>query len=309
VLVGPETFDDAGVIDLGDGRALIHTVDFFPPIVDDPYQFGRVAAANALSDIYAMGGTPISALNIVAFPLKELGAEVLAEILAGGAAVVAQSGAALLGGHSVRDTEVKYGLAVAGVARTSDIRTNRAARCGDRLILTKPLGMGVISTGIKQRQVSAACVDAAVEIMATLNAGAASVAGEQSVHAVTDITGFGLMGHAAELAAGAGVTLRLFGQALPLAPGVADLAARGLTSGAARKNRASLGDGVSVGAEVSPVIASVAFDAETSGGLLLSVAADACDEVVATLNNQRTPCAAVVGEVVERQGRALVTLE
>jgi selenide, water dikinase len=295
------------VIDLGDGRALVHTVDFFPPILDDPYDFGRVAAANALSDVYAMGGVPISALNVVGFPLKTLGIDVLAEILAGGAAVVGEAGAALLGGHSVKDTEVKYGLAVTGLVSIAHLTTNRRAKPGDRLILTKPLGMGAISTAIKRQTATAESIDAAVAIMATLNAGAAVVMRTMPVHAATDITGFGLIGHAAELARAADVSIRFDAATLPLAPGVLALVAEGHTSGAMRRNRESLGAAVSIDAGVPAGYADVAFDAETSGGLLLAVPPDAAGDVVDALREQRTPCAVVIGEVTPRAG-ALVSL-
>jgi selenide, water dikinase len=308
VIVGPESFDDAGVIDLGNGQALVQTVDFFPPVIDDPYEFGQIAAANSLSDIYAMGGMPLTVLNIVGFPSDKLPIAVLAEILAGGATKVREAGAAVLGGHSVKDAEIKYGLSVTGVVRRDQILTNGGARVGDRLVVTKPLGMGAITTGIKRQRTAPADVRAATATMATLNAGAARAVRAVGATAVTDITGFGLLGHGSEIARASNATLRFRWGLLPFTSGAAHLAQDGIVSGAAARSRTSLGDEAALDASVPHWAADLAFDAETSGGLLISVAPHQVDALLAALRAEQTPCAVVVGEVVAAESQVLVEL-
>jgi selenide,water dikinase len=309
VIVGAEHFDDAGVIDLGNGQALVQTIDFFPPVVDDPFDFGRIAAANSLSDVYAMGATPFSALNVVGFPCKKLDTRVLGDILAGGAAKIGEAGAALLGGHSIDDTEVLYGLAVTGLIRTNRVLTNSRARVGDRIVLTKPLGMGAMSTAAKKAQVDAGDLSTAIETMATLNAGGARAAQRVGVHAVTDVTGFGLMGHAAEMARASCVSIHFSASALPFTPGARRLADRGIVSGGAARSRTSLGGTVVVDPGVSNDIATLAFDAETSGGLLIAVAPDRCDALLQALSACATPCAVNVAVVGRAESEVLVTLD
>lgn len=308
VILGPQDFDDAGIIDLGDGRHLVQTVDFFPAIVDDPYDFGQIAAANALSDIYAMGALPFSVLNLVCFPGNSLPMQVLGDILAGGASKIQESGAALLGGHSINDKEVKYGLAVTGLVMAGAVLTKAGARPGDRLVLTKPLGMGALSTAIKKDKATAEAAETAIRTMATLNAGAARAVKKVGVHAVTDITGFGLLGHAAEMARASRVTLSFSSKALPFTLGATALAADGLISGAAHRNRAHLGDTVHVEGSAASSIADLAFDSETSGGLLVAVSPTRLDELLAALRDEGTPCAVDIGEVLPPESELLVML-
>jgi len=307
VLHGAETFDDAGVIRISDEVALVQTVDFFPPIVDDPRDYGRIAAANSLSDVYAMGGEPLSALNIVAFPRKKLALEVLGEILAGAAETMTEANTALLGGHSV-DAELLFGLAVTGTVHPGKIVKNGGARPGDRLVLTKPLGMGAISTGMQREKAEEAEIRAAVESMAALNAAAAAAIRAVGVHAATDITGFGLMGHGTELAEASGVTLRLDASRLPFAIGARRLAERGILSGGSNRNRGFLGEKIAVEEGVPGDIVALAFDSETSGGLLIAVAAEKSDALVSACRERGTSCAAVIGEVLPREPGTTIRL-
>jgi len=274
VIVGFETSDDAGVYRLNESTALIQTVDFFTPIVDDPYLFGSIAAANALSDIYAMGGKPLTAMNIVCYPAKDGDLETLRQILHGGADKVAEAGAVVLGGHSVEDREPKYGLAVTGVVAPNQVITNRTARPGDALVLTKPLGTGIIATAAKAELAPPEALQAAARTMATLNAAASEAMRRAGAHACTDITGFGLLGHAHEMAAASGVGLLLFASAVPLLPGVEDLAAQGLIPAGAHANRSYLCDRVRFDPDVPLALQDVLFDPQTSGGLLIAVPKD-----------------------------------
>lgn len=309
MLHGPETLDDAGVIRTSDDQALVQTLDFFPPIVDDPFDFGRIAAANALSDVYAMGAEPFCALNIVGFPRKKLPMEVLGEILRGGAEKLAEAGAALLGGHSVEDDEIKYGLAVTGLIHPDEIVKNGGALPGDRLVLTKPLGMGALSTGMQRQKVSDEEIAAAVETMATLNAGAARAMRTVDVHAATDITGFGLLGHANEMAEASDVTLILDAAALPFTPGARSLSERGILSGGTTRNRHFLGERIAIDSAVPGDIAALAFDSETSGGLLIAVPEEQVDSLLAALAEEKTPCAAVIGSVVPAEEGTTIRLQ
>ncbi len=309
VVLGPETFDDAGVIKLGTGPMLVQTVDFFPPIVDDPMDFGRIAAANSLSDIYAMGATPYCALNIVGFPRKKLDLAVLRAILEGGAEKMREANVALLGGHTVEDAEVKYGLAVTGLVDRQHLRTNAAAKAGDALVLTKPLGMGALSTAIQQEKGSAEDIARAIATMATLNAGAAHALAPLDVHAVTDVTGFGLLGHASEMARAASVTLRFEAAALPFTPGARELAADGVLSGGSARNRSYLGDYAEIAAKVPRENADLAFDSETSGGLLIALPEEHVATLIAALQAEETPCAVRIGKVLPRDGELWVRLD
>jgi selenide,water dikinase len=271
VLVSADTSDDAGVVQLTPDLALVQTVDFFTPIVDDPYAFGRIAATNALSDIYAMGGRPVSALNLVAFPLEVLGPDVLREILRGGADAVAAAGASIVGGHSIDDPEPKYGLAVTGVVDPREVLTNAGARAGDALVLTKPLGAGTVATALKRGLASPELVARAIEVMTTLNDVAASQARAAGASALTDVTGFGLLGHAHELASASGVAAEIDAAAIPAIDGVLDLLAdeRALAGGS-KRNRADAETFTSWGAVPEP-LRRLACDAMTSGGLLAAV--------------------------------------
>lgn len=298
VLHGPDTLDDAGVIRIpGSDRAIVQTVDFFPPIVDDPREFGRIAAANSLSDIFAMGGSPLSALNIVGFP-AELPVSILGEILAGGAEKMEEAQCALLGGHSVRDAEIKYGLAVTGTINPDHMLTNGGAREGDVLVLTKALGTGTVSTALNKSEVDSDIVATASLSMATLNATAARLALEHQVQSATDVTGFGLAGHGSEMALASGVDLVISAGALPLLPGVADLAKAGFCSGGSVRNRQYLGEKLAVEDGIEDSLISLCLDSETSGGLLLSVSANEVDALRASLEAANVSEYAVIGEVV-----------
>jgi selenide,water dikinase len=273
VLVSAEGSDDAAVVQLSDSLAIVQTADFFTPIVDDPYTFGRIAATNALSDVYAMGGRPVSALNLVAFPLETLGASVLGEILRGGADAVAAAGASVVGGHSIDDPEPKYGLAVVGVVDPSAVLTNAGGRAGDVLVLTKPLGAGAVSTALKRGL--AAPLDEAVAVMTTLNDVAASPAGAAGASALTDVTGFGLLGHVHELAAASGVAAEIDAASIPAISGVlALLADDRVVSGGSRRNRVDA-EGFTSWGSVDEPLRRLACDAMTSGGLLAAVPPEA----------------------------------
>jgi selenide,water dikinase len=273
VLVGSAGSDDAAVYELAPGVALVQTLDFFTPLVDDPYDFGRIAAANALSDVYAMGARPVTALNIVAFPLEQLGGDVLREVLRGGLDVVSQAGASIVGGHSVTDPEPKYGLAVTGLVDPAVMTTNSGGRAGDLLVLTKPLGVGAIVTARKRGQAGDELVAAAVEVMTTLNAAASAEALAAGVRAMTDVTGFGLLGHLHHLARESGLAAVVDAAAVPAIPGVeALLRERDAVSGGSRRNAEWAASFATFDDAVEPWRRRLVTDATTSGGLLAAVA-------------------------------------
>jgi selenide, water dikinase len=279
LLVSSDTSDDAGVVRVRDDLALVQTADFFTPIVDDPYDFGRIAAANALSDVYAMGAEPLSALNLVAFPLERLGGDVLAEILRGGGDVVRAAGAMVVGGHSIDDPEPKYGLAVTGVVHPDELLSNAGGRPGDALVLTKPLGVGAISTALK-RGAGDGLLPAAVETMTTLNAEAAAGARAAEAHALTDVTGFGMLGHLRELALASGVAAEVEAEAVPSLPGVEELLRDGdAVSGGSRRNREHAETFTTFAGDVEEWRRRLLCDATTSGGLLAAVAPERAAEV------------------------------
>ena len=273
VLVDFRTSDDAGVYAWEAGPALVQTVDFFTPIVDDPYLYGQIAAANAVSDVYAMGGRPLTALAIAAFPETGLDDDVIREIFKGGVDQLRAAGVALLGGHTVRDREIKFGYAVTGAVDPTRIWTNAGARPGDVLFLTKPIGTGIVGTAVKFGQAPQALLDAAVEAMRTLNKAAAEAAAGVQVHACTDITGFGLLGHACEVAAASGVTIELDSAAVPVFDGVLPLVAANRSGGLA-SNRTYFAPRVEFASDDARNLADLFFDPQTSGGLLISVAAE-----------------------------------
>jgi len=306
-LVGHDTFDDAGVVRLSDELALIQTVDFFTPIVDDPYDYGQIAAANALSDVYAMGGTPRTALNLVCWPPSGLEPEILGAILAGGADKVHESGAVLIGGHSIQDEELKYGLAVTGIARPDAIVTNAGARPGDALVLTKPLGTGILTTALKRGTLDAASIAEAVDAMKALNGTAMAVARRWAVHAATDVTGFGLLGHAAQTADASGVTLVFEASRLPAFTGAVELALSGHVPGGGASNRSYFEPRVAIDPAVGEGAVLLAFDPQTSGGLLLAVPAGDAGDLVSALRAEGWSAAARVGSV-EPRGAASVRL-
>jgi len=269
--VGPETSDDAGVYRIGEGCALVETADIITPLVDDPHTFGRIAAANAVSDVYAMGGQPITAMNLVFFPACSLPGEVLREILAGGQSVLQQTGTCLVGGHTVEDDELKYGLSVTGLVDPAAIIRNSTARPGDLLILTKPLGTGIISTAVKGEMATAGQVTEATKWMTTLNREAAELMIACRATAATDVTGFGLIGHAGEMAQGAGVTIRISLSAIPLMSGLSGLIADGLIPAGCYRNRDAYATLVSGIAPQDDRLLPL-FDPQTSGGLLIALA-------------------------------------
>jgi len=290
VLVGFDTADDAGVYKISADQALVQTVDFFTPIVDDPYTFGQIAATNSLSDVYAMGGRPLSALAIVCFPDKG-DLNILERILAGGLSKMMEAKCAVIGGHSVRDPEIKFGYSVTGSIHPERVWTNSAAQVGDRLILTKALGTGVISTAIKRGEAKPAWIDAATESMTTLNAKAADAAinGKFRVHAATDITGFGLVGHLREMAQGSGVSVRIHANRMPLLPGAIDCVRSGFIPGGLNANRDFAECMVGYEGNIPAEIKTILFDPQTAGGLLLSVAGEDGDALLAALQVEDVP--------------------
>jgi selenide,water dikinase len=305
LIVGPETLDDAGVFRITPDIALVQTLDFFPPIHDDPLWFGRIAAANALSDVYAMGGVPLTVMNIVGFP-KELPISILGEILKGGAEKVIEAGAVVVGGHSVQDAEIKYGLSVTGRVHPDRVVSNAAAKPGDLLVLTKPLGMGATSTAMKFEKLDARLAEAAAVQMATLNKGGAAAMLRCGVRSATDITGFGLAGHGRGMAQASGVTLEIVAAAVPLFEGALALAEQKMLSGGAKRTRAFLGAHAEVAASVPDALAGLMFDSETSGGLLIAIAKEREHELLEELKKEGTICAATIGRVVPRDGEVRV---
>jgi selenide,water dikinase len=284
LLVGSETADDAAVYRIDERRALVHTADFFTPIVDDPRDFGRIAATNAMSDIYAMGGAPAVALNLVAFPLDDLDGSILGEILAGGAEAVAAAGAVIGGGHSIDDPEPKYGLAVTGLVDPEAMLTNAGARPGDALVLTKPLGSGIATTAAKRDLAPEGLIERAVDVMCKLNADAAAQARAAGASAATDVTGFGLLGHLHEICVASGVGARIDAAAVPAIDGVLDLAGEeGAIAGGSRGNREQAEAFARFAAGVPEPRRVLLTDAVTSGGLLVSVPPGRAEEVAGTI--------------------------
>jgi selenide,water dikinase len=293
--VGRETSDDAGVYRLTDEVALVQTLDFITPVVNDPYDFGRIAAANSLSDVYAMGGRPLTAMNVVCFPVKTMDKHILKDILRGGLEKIHEAGAVLVGGHSVEDPEIKYGLSVTGLVHPRKVLTNAGVQPGDALVLTKPLGTGILATAMKAGLISASAERAAIEAMATLNRRAAEVMVDFPVHACTDVTGFGLLGHALEMATGSGVTLRIDSATVPLLPEVLDLVQMGMVPAGSFSNRSFCGHQVHAAARVLPELLDILSDAQTSGGLLIALQARYADSLVEALHGRGIIEAAVIG--------------
>ena len=301
------TADDAAIYKLSEDTALVLTTDFFTPVVDDPYDFGAVAAANALSDVYAMGGEPRTALNIACFPQQGVPLEVLREILRGGLAKAEEAGVVVVGGHTVVDDEIKFGMAVTGFVHPDRILRNVGARPGDALVLTKPLGTGIVATAIKHGAGTAAERATAVATMAALNGPAARVLGDFAVHACTDVTGFGLLGHAYEMAHGSGVRLAFTAERLPLLPGARRLAAEGHLTGGCRRNRDWLADKVRVAPRLPADLVEAAFDPQTSGGLLAALSETDAARALAALAAAGV-AAVVVGSVEARAAGPWVEL-
>jgi selenide,water dikinase len=303
-----ENLDDAGVYKLSDDVALIQTVDFFTPIVNDAYMFGQIAAANALSDVYAMGGRPLTAMNMLCFPIKTMSASVLEDILRGGMDKIHEAEAVLIGGHSIDDDELKYGLSVTGVVSPEKLVTNSGSRVGDRLILTKPLGTGIINTAIKAGLVSDDLVERISKSMATLNRTASEVMQEIGVHACTDITGFGLLGHAAQLAEKSQVSLEFKLESIPYFPEVTRFAQQGLCPGGLFRNKDYYKDRVQFTGEIPEYMQDMLFDAQTSGGLLICLEPSKAETLLTRLQSTGITGAAIIGEVTEK-GRQLIVVE
>jgi selenide,water dikinase len=297
LLVGFNTADDAGVYKISEDTALIQTVDFFTPVVDDPYMFGQISAANSLSDIYAMGGRPVTAMNVTAFSPKVFSSEILVEILRGGFDKVAESGAVIVGGHTIVDEELKYGLSVTGLCHPQKIITNAGAKPGDRLILTKPLGTGIITTALKSGKDLGELTIRVCRNMAQLNRAASAAMQEIGVHACTDITGFGLLGHAYEMAKASSVGLIIHYPEAPVYEEALDLAGKGFVPGGTRSNQNFLKDIVRMPASISDLQQILLFDAQTSGGLLISVSVDRTDALISALKTQGVETIAIIGEV------------
>ena len=308
LLVGPELFSDAGVYRIDEGTAIVQSVDFFPPLVDDPAEFGRIAAANALSDLYATGARPLTALNVVGFPDKELPVEVLNEILRGGAEQVHAAGAVVVGGHSVRDSEVKYGLCVTGVVDPARMMTNQGARPGDALILTKALGTGFVTTANRAGACDEDVLAAACRSMTTLNAAAADAALAAGVRGATDVSGFGLAGHASELARASGVTVHVETGRLPLLAGALPFVEAGHFTRANATTRTHLEPTTRISADADPARVEFLFDPQTSGGLLLSIAPDHADALVDRCRDAGLESTAVIGSVREQQAGVDLTV-
>ena len=297
LLVGTETGDDAAVYRLNDSQALVATTDFFMPVVDDPYDFGRIAATNALSDIYAMGGTPIMALAIVGMPIGKISIDSIRRIIAGGADVCAAAGIPVAGGHSIDSLEPIYGLVALGLVHPGKLMRNSTAQPGDHLILTKGLGIGIYSAALKQGRLDTAGYDAMIASATQLNAVGTALADHPGVHAVTDVTGFGLLGHALEICRGSGLAATLQMKEIPLLHGVAGLAREGIRTGAAVRNWTSYGEAVELTPEVAPWQRDLLCDPQTSGGLLIAVSQDGSDDVMRLLQARGHPLAAVVGQL------------
>lgn len=306
LIVGLDQADDAGVYKISDELALIQTVDFFTPIVDDPYWFGQIAAANALSDVYAMGGEPKTAMNLVAFPVKDMDLDILRQVLKGGLDKMREAGVVLVGGHSVEDKELKYGLSVTGFVHPDRVLTNKNIQPGDQLILTKPLGTGIINTAVKGNLASAEIIEQVTRIMAALNKLPGEVMKNYPVHACTDITGFGLLGHLAEMIEGSNLSIRLQAGHIPIIPETRDYAAMGMIPGGAYKNREFREHMVEFSSDVDRVTQDILFDPQTSGGLLISLAPDHAPSLLENLKSKGIRDAAIIGEVIADQHMKII---
>jgi selenide,water dikinase len=306
VLVGSATADDAAVVKLTDELALVFTTDFFTPIVDGPYDFGAIAAANALSDVYAMGGTPLSALNLVGFPDEALESEVLGEILRGGAEKAKEAGIDIVGGHTIKTDEPIYGLAVTGTVHPKAVVTNAGGKPGDLLVLTKPIGLGIITTAAKQDRDDHGAIDEAIRVMSTLNATAARVMMKVGVHAATDVTGFGLLGHLRNVVVASGCSAVIWQKNVPVLEAARAYVNEGIVPGGTHANRRFLGEWVEWGSGVSKGDELLLCDAQTSGGLLIAVEEGKCEGLVAGMREAGTLAAAVVGRLEEGEARIRV---
>ncbi len=307
LLIGSNTVDDSAVYRINDRQALVQTVDFFPPVVDDPFRYGEIAAANSLSDIYAMGCEPLIALNIVAFP-KDLPLEILAKILEGGASKTREAGIPIVGGHSVDDREPKYGLVVTAIADIGEVVSNAGARVGDELVLTKPLGSGILISAIKRDRLDTAGIEKVSTLMATLNRDAAAAMKTVSAHACTDITGFGLLGHLREMTSASGVGAEVYLDQVPIVEEVWSLATAGNIPGGTRANLAFLAETIRWDPALTEKQKLVLCDAQTSGGLLIAVHPSETDRLIAALQERRTHAAHRIGRIVEDPSGAIRVL-
>ena len=301
VIIGLDRADDAGVYRISDDLALIQTVDFFTPIVDDPYWFGQIAAANALSDVYAMGGTPKTAMNLVAFPAKTMDLSILRQIIQGGVDKLKEAEVVLIGGHSIEDKEIKYGLSVTGTIHPKRVLAKKNLRPGDSLVLTKPLGTGIVNTAIKADMVSEQLSEKVTRLMAALNRDAARIMANFDINACTDVTGFGLLGHLAEMVNGSGCSARIFSAQVPVIPEAEGFAAMGLIPAGAYKNREFREQMITFAETVSRTLQDLMFDPQTSGGLLISVSDVHCNDLISALKEGGIEDAVRIGDVVDSQ--------
>jgi len=306
VLVGPKTFADAGIYKISDDMATVSTLDFFTPVVNNPYDYGQIAAANALSDVYAMGGKPLTAMNILCYPIKSLDRDIVVEILKGSADKVNEAEAVIIGGHTLQDSEIKYGLSVTGIIHPDRIVTNAGARAGDALVLTKPLGTGLIISAIKADKVLEEHINLATRSMVLLNKAASEAMLEVGVSACTDITGFGLMGHAYELAEASKVTLSFYAGRIPVFDGCERYVKMGLMPGVSKLSKKYLKNAIRINPKVREELVDVLFDAQTSGGLLISVPKGKAEILCTKLKERGALTFDVVGEVHQREDVSIV---
>jgi len=306
VLVGPKTFADAGIYKISDDMATVSTLDFFTPVVNNPYDYGQIAAANALSDVYAMGGKPLTAMNILCYPIKSLDRDIVVEILKGSADKVNEAGAVIIGGHTLQDSEIKYGLSITGIIHPDRIVTNAGARAGDALVLTKPLGTGLIISAIKADKVLEEHVNLVTRSMALLNKAASEAMLEAGASACTDITGFGLMGHAYELAEASKATLSFFAGRIPIFDGCERYVRMGLIPGVSKLSKKYLKNAIRINPKVREELVDVLFDAQTSGGLLISIPKGKTEILCKKLKERGTLTYDVVGEVREREDVSII---
>ena len=299
LLVGLETSDDAGVYRLRDDLAIIQTVDFFTPVVDDPYSFGQIAAANAMSDIYAMGGRPLTAMNIICFPVKTMDISVLQETLRGGLDKIKEAGALLVGGHSVEDSEFKYGLSVTGIIHPDKVLTNRGAKPGDLLVITKPIGTGIINTAIKGNMADDKLIREVTRMMSTLNSGPVEEFDNFRISACTDVTGFGLLGHACEMIDGQDMALRIYPGKVPIISEALKLARMGIVPGGTFRNREFRKEYLIGADKIDNVLMDILFDPQTSGGLIIAVKRDEAKGLVSRLIEKGLAASSIIGEFIE----------
>ena len=309
MLVGIDHHDDSAVYKLSEDLAIVQSLDFFTPIVDDPYTFGKITAANALSDIYAMGAIPKTAMNIVAFPVDDLPNQILKDILRGGLEKVYEAGAVLAGGHSIKDDELKYGLSVTGTVHPDKIITNKGAKPGDKLILTKPLGTGIVATALKRSLASQEQIDAMINSMVELNKTSSETAIKYPLHAMTDVTGYGLVGHLLEMLKASFVDATIFSSELPLLPGVLEWAEKGVIPGGLKNNLKFYRPELSISSKISKLMELIVVDPQTSGGLLISVPADSAEELLHDLHTNGVSAACIIGEISTKSLEPRISLQ